>query len=339
MTAYLQVINNPHDDIRLRRIINKPKRSIGEATMTKAAEIAAGVGESVYSVINHASDYPALSRAAAKLTAFIELLDGLIEAHESGDYSLAELYNLILDHTDYKAYITAEKDDYEQRIENIDELSSNIIKFEEDYGDEATLEAFLEEISLMTDIDNYDAETDSVVMMTLHSAKGLEFPIVFIPGMEEGVFPSMQTVIEASELNEERRLAYVGITRAKEKLYLIKTRERMLFGSTTHNRESRFASEIPSRLVERTGNENAFAAHKFEYKSETSFDPFAKKKSASASSGNRYAVGNMVFHKVFGTGMVLTATPMGSDTMLEIAFDKVGTKTLMANFAKMEIIS
>ena len=339
MTAYLQVINNPHDDIRLRRIINKPKRSIGEATMTKAAEIAAGVGESVYSVIKHALDYPALSRAAAKLTAFVELLDGLIEAQESGDYSLAELYNLILDHTDYKAYITAEKDDYEQRIENIDELSSNIIKFEEDYGDEATLEAFLEEISLMTDIDNYDAETDSVVMMTLHSAKGLEFPIVFIPGMEEGVFPSMQTVIEASELNEERRLAYVGITRAKEKLYLIKTRERMLFGSTTHNRESRFASEIPSRLVERTGNENAFAAHKFEYKSETSFDPFAKKKSASAPSGNRYAVGNMVFHKVFGTGMVLTATPMGSDTMLEIAFDKVGTKTLMANFAKMEIIS
>ncbi len=262
MTAYLQVINNPHDDIRLRRIINKPKRAIGDATMTKVAEIGAGIGESAYSVIRHASDYPSLSRAASKLEAFAKLIEGLVEANESGDYSIAELYNLIIEHTDYKSFLKAEKDDWEQRIENIDELSSNIIKFQEDYGDDATLGAFLEEISLMTDIDNYDADTDSVVMMTLHSAKGLEFPVVFIPGMEDGVFPSMQTIMEAGELNEERRLAYVGITRAKEKLYLIKTRERMLFGSTTHNRESRFVTEIPSSLVEKTGNENIYAAHR-----------------------------------------------------------------------------
>ena len=339
MTAYLQVINNPHDDIRLRRIINKPKRAIGDTTMSKAADIAAGVGESIYSVIKHASDYPTLSRAASKLEAFTQLLDGLIEANASGDYSLAELYNLILEHTDYKNYLIAEKDDYEQRIENIDELSSNIIKFEEDYGDDADLGSFLEEISLMTDIDNYDAQTDSVVMMTLHSAKGLEFPVVFIPGMEEGIFPSMQTIIEASELGEERRLAYVGITRAKEKLYLLKTRERMLFGSTTHNRESRFVTEIPSKLVEKTGNENTFAAHQFEFKKQQNFDPFAKKKPMTKPSANQYAVGNMVFHKAFGKGMVLSVAPMGSDTMLEIAFDKVGTKTLMANFSKMEIIS
>ena len=339
MIAYLQVINNPHDDIRLRRIINKPKRAIGEATMTKAAEIAAGVGESVYTVIKHASDYPGLARSAAKLTAFVQLLDGLIEAHLSGDYSLAELYNLILEHTDYKAYITAEKDDYEQRIENIDELSSNIIKFQEDYGDEATLEAFLEEISLMTDIDNYDAGADCAVMMTLHSAKGLEFPVVFIPGMEEGVFPSMQTIINVSELNEERRLAYVGITRAKEKLYLIKTRERMLFGSTTHNRESRFVTEIPSALLERTGSENDFVRPQPEQRSAPVFDPFAKKRTAPQPSGNTYSVGNVVLHKVFGKGMILSITPMGNDSMLEIAFDKVGTKKLMANFARMEIIS
>ena len=340
MTSYLQVINNPHDDIRLRRIINKPKRAIGDTTMAKAAEIAAGVGESVYTVIKNASDYPALARSASKLMDFVKLIDGFIEAYESGDYSLAELYNLILEHTDYKAYLTREKDDYEQRIENIDELLSNIIKFQEDYGDEADLGSFLEEISLMTDIDNYDSASESVVMMTLHAAKGLEFPVVFIPGMEEGVFPSMQTIIEASELNEERRLAYVGITRAKEKLYLIKSRERMLFGSTTHNRESRFATEIPSRLLERTGSENAYAAHKVEYSSKPAFDPFAKKKPVSkpAASGN-YAVGNVVLHKVFGKGMILSTTPMGSDTLLEIAFDKVGTKKLMSNFAKMEIIS
>ena len=338
MTSYLQVINNPHDDIRLRRIINKPKRAIGDATMSKAADIAAGLGESIYSVIRHASDYPTLSRAASKLEDFAKLIDGFIEANESGDYSIAELYNLILEHTDYKSYLTAEKDDYEQRIENIDELSSNIIKFQEDYGDEATLDAFLEEISLMTDIDNYDSATDSVVMMTLHSAKGLEFPVVFIPGMEDGVFPSLQTMMESGELNEERRLAYVGITRAKEKLYLIKTRQRMLFGSTTHNRESRFVTEIPSALMEKTGNENVYAAVRPAGQPAQRFDPFAKKRPVTAPSTQNYAVGNMVLHKVFGKGMVLTVTPMGSDTMLEVAFDKVGTKKLMANFTKMEII-
>ncbi len=341
MTSYLQVVNNPHDDIRLRRIINKPKRAIGEATMTKVAEIAAGIGESVYSVIRHATDYPTLSRAAVKLESFAKLIEGFVEAAESGDYSIAELYSLILEHTDYKNYLIAEKDDYEQRIENIDELSSNIIKFQEDYGDDATLGAFLEEISLMTDIDNYDAETDSVVMMTLHSAKGLEFPVVFIPGMEDGVFPSMATIMESGELNEERRLAYVGITRAKEKLYLIKTRERMLFGSTTHNRESRFVTEIPSSLIDRTGNENPYAnrvtgSHP---QQQMQFNPFMKKKPVTAPTANHYKVGNTVFHKAFGKGLVLNATPMGNDTMLEIAFDKVGTKTLMANFAKMEILS
>ncbi|MBQ3331129.1 MAG: UvrD-helicase domain-containing protein [Ruminococcus sp.] len=342
MTSYLQVINNPHDDIRLRRIINKPKRAIGEATMTKVAEIAAGIGESVYSVIRHASDYPTLARAASKLESFAKLIEGLAEAAESGDYSIAELYNLILEHTDYKNYLIAEKDDYEQRIENIDELLSNIIKFMEDYGDDATLGAFLEEISLMTDIDNYDAETDSVVMMTLHSAKGLEFPIVFIPGMEDGVFPSMATIMEAGELNEERRLAYVGITRAKEKLYLIKTKERMLFGSTTHNRESRFITEIPSSLIERTGSENRYMNRQFDgHSPQQRFDPFAKRKSpspAGAVSDKSYHVGDVVLHKAFGKGMILSTTPMGNDTLLEIAFDSVGTKKVMSNFAKMEII-
>ncbi|MBQ3284092.1 MAG: UvrD-helicase domain-containing protein [Ruminococcus sp.] len=344
MTSYLQVVNNPHDDIRLRRIINKPKRAIGEATMTKVAEIAAGIGESVYSVIRHASDYPTLARAAAKLESFAKLIEGFVEAAESGDYSIAELYNLILEHTDYKNYLIAEKDDYEQRIENIDELSSNIIKFQEDYGDDASLGAFLEEISLMTDIDNYDADADCTVMMTLHSAKGLEFPVVFIPGMEDGVFPSMATIMEAGELNEERRLAYVGITRAKEKLYLIKTRERMLFGSTTHNRESRFVTEIPSSLIDRTGSENIFASGRQTERrpmQQNNFDPFAKRKPSApktAPTTNVYHIGDVVLHNAFGKGMIISTTAMGNDTLLEIAFDSVGTKKVMANFAKMEII-
>ncbi len=340
MTAYLQVINNPNDDVRLRRIINKPKRAIGETTVNKAMDIASAFGESLYSVIKHSSDYPDLSRASSKLNSFVLLLDGLIEAHESGDYSLAELYELVLEHTDYRNYLKAEKEDSDSRIENIEELKSNIINFEEDYGEEATLYNFLEEISLQTDIDNYDPEADCCVMMTLHSAKGLEFPVVFIPGMEEGLFPSMATIMNPSELSEERRLAYVGITRAKEKLYIVKTRERMLFGSTTHNRESRFATEIPSALVEKTGTQrptvNSYAQ---QTPTKMNFDPFAKKSTQKSTVSAKYSVGDMVLHKVFGKGMVTSAEPMGNDTMLEVAFDKVGTKTLMANFCKMEKLS
>lgn len=340
MTAYLQVINNPNDDVRMRRIINKPKRAIGDTTVSKAMDIASALGESLYSIIKHASDYPDLSRAAAKLSSFVALIDGLIDAYNSGDYSLAELYELVLEHTDYREYLKAEKDDHETRIENIEELKSNIIKFEEEYEQEASLSNFLEEISLQTDIDNYDPDADCAVMMTLHSAKGLEFPVVFIPGMEEGVFPSIATIMNPSELSEERRLAYVGITRAKEKLYIVKTRERMLFGSTTHNNESRFAKEIPSKLVEKTGNEKAFASAYAQNSApvKLNFDPFAKKSTAKPTEKANYSVGDMVLHKVFGKGMIVSAEPMGSDTMLEVAFDKVGTKTLMANFSKMEKI-
>lgn len=343
MTAYLQVINNPHDDVRIRRIINKPKRAIGETTVSHAADIAAGLGESIYTVIKNASDYPMLSRAEKKLAAFVSLIDGLIEAYNSGDYSLAEIYNLVLEHTDYENYLKSEKDNADVRIENIEELRSNIIKFEEDYDEEATLAAFLEEISLLSDIDNYDSQSDSTVMMTMHSAKGLEFPVVFIAGMEEGIFPSIATMMNPDELNEERRLAYVGITRAKEKLYLTKAKDRMLFGSTTHNRASRFVDEIPENLIEKTGDERKFsfspaynvseaANNKSSNYSVNSFKP------KSNSTGTKYSVGDMVLHKVFGKGMITKAEKMGNDTMLEIAFDKAGTKTLMANFSKMEKI-
>ena len=344
MLAYLQVINNPHDDVRLRRIINVPKRGIGGRTLEIAADIGTGLGESIYTVIREADSYPQLSRAAAKLKAFVALIDGLIEAQESGDYSLAELYNLILEHTSYEMYLRNEKDNADVRIENIEELSSNIIKFEEDYGEEADLSAFLEEISLMTDIDNYDAGADTCVMMTLHSAKGLEFPVVFITGMEDGLFPSVASMMNPEEIGEERRLAYVGITRAKEKLYLTKTRTRMLFGSTTYNKESRFVSEIPDDLMERTGESNKFgfgtaysggaAQTPAGSAAPAKKIPFYQKPAAKA--GVTYRVGDMVLHKVFGKGMVMSAEKMGNDTLLEIAFDKAGTKKLMANFCKME---
>lgn len=347
MVAYLQVINNPHDDVRLSRIINVPKRSIGTKTVSTAAEIASGLGESIYNIIKNADDFPALSRSAAKLKEFVSLIDGLIEAEQSGDYSLAELYNLIIEHTNYRTYLKNEKENADVRIENIEELLSNIIKFEEDYADEADLSSFLEEISLQTDIDNYDADADTCVMMTLHSAKGLEFPVVFITGMEDGIFPSYASIINPDEIGEERRLAYVGITRAKEKLYLTKTRSRMLFGSTSYNKTSRFLNEIPDELINIT-EENKKFVQSSSYSSQpdkisvgsskpkTAYNPSLYKKPA-VKSGVVYNVGDTVLHKVFGKGMVMKAEKMGNDTLLEIAFEK-GTKNLMANFSKMEKI-
>lgn len=349
MVAYLQVINNPYDDVRLGRIINVPKRGIGATTLEKASEIAAGLGESIYSVIKDADVYPQLSRAATKLKSFVALIDGLMEAEQSGDYSLAELYNLILEHTDYEKYLKTEKDNPDVRIENIEELSSNIIKFEEDYAEEASLSNFLEEISLQTDIDNYDAEADSSVMMTLHSAKGLEFPVVFIAGLEEGVFPSIATMMNPDELNEERRLAYVGITRAKEKLYITKAKSRMLMGHTSYNKVSRFVNEIPPELLNYTGEKKTFASTNgfsassshisigagSKFTPNKSFNTFTK---PAVKSGTVYKKGDCVFHKVFGKGMIMKTEKMGNDTMLEVAFDKSGTKTLMANFSKMEKI-
>ena len=307
MVAYLQVINNPHDDVRLGRIINVPKRGIGATTLEKASEIAAGLGESIYSVIKDADVYPQLSRAATKLKSFVALIDGLMEAEQSGDYSLAELYNLILEHTDYEKYLKTEKDNPDVRIENIEELSSNIIKFEEDYAEEASLSNFLEEISLQTDIDNYDAEADSSVMMTLHSAKGLEFPVVFIAGLEEGVFPSIATMMNPDELNEERRLAYVGITRAKEKLYITKAKSRMLMGHTSYNKVSRFVNEIPPELLNYTGEKKTFASTNgfsassshisigagSKFTPNKSFNTFTK---PAVKSGTVYKKGDCVFH-------------------------------------------
>lgn len=345
MLAYLQIISNPRDDVRLSRIINKPRRAIGDTTVQKIASIASALGESMYDVVKRAADYPDLSRSAQKLSAFASMIDGLIDASLSGDYTLAELYGLILEHTDYKNFLKAEKENADERIENVDELMSNIINFEEDYGDEASLTAFLEEIALQTDLDNMDSGADCVTMMTMHSSKGLEFPIVFIAGMEEGIFPSFKSVYDPDELNEEHRLAYVGITRAKKQLYLIHAQSRMLFGSTQHNNISRFCEEISSEYINRTGVKKA--AQQVSVSSAPAnmqFDPFKFSKqrqsstasSASPGSSSSYSAGDKVMHKVFGVGMILSAQRMGNDTMLEVAFDKVGTKTLMANFCKME---
>ncbi len=338
--SYLSVINNPADAIRLRRVLNEPKRGIGETSVAKAMEIAGQLGLTLYEVLSHAGDYPALSRAASKMQAFCAMLDGLIELSETA--SLHELLDETLSRTGYLDALRAEGPEAADRVDNVHELSSTILNYERD-ADEPTLAGFLEEVALFTDLDNYDTESDAVVLMTIHSAKGLEFEQVYLCGMEDGVFPSNQCLFGSeSELEEERRLAYVAITRAKRRLYLTRADTRMLYGSTGRNRPSRFLDEIPEELCR--SRSDAPPAFSFA----ASISPRRPAPARPATSGFRPAgspapsapavqVGQRVSHKTFGEGMVLSVTPMGGDTLLEIAFDRVGTKKLMSNFAKLTV--
>lgn len=347
--AYLTLINNTADNVRLRRIINEPKRGIGDTTLNNASEIAAGLGVSMFEVISNADSYPSLSRAASKLLQFSAMIKELIEAAQ--ELKPHELLEKTLSMTGYYQFLDLDKDTAQDRKENLNELKANLMRYEEE-SDEPTLNGFLEEIALMTDIDNYNADSDTVVMMTLHSAKGLEFPVVFIIGMEDGVFPGNQSIYNPDDMEEERRLAYVGITRAKQELYLTNTRTRLMFGSTTHNAPSRFLGEIPDDLTEKTGV-TSYSSYRRSAEDEpyrdfgedfTSGRPIkrgftaqttARKPQPAAASMETYKIGDTVTHKVFGQGVILSAKSMGNDTLLEIAFEKSGTKKLMANFAKL----
>ena len=343
MIAYLSVINNPSDEIRLRRIVNQPKRSIGDKTIATASEIAGALGESLLEVLGRADEFDSLRRASVKLKAFYDMMQELIDANDDESVSLHELYELILEKTGYIEALRGEKEEAETRIENINELASNLLKFQEENREEATLSAFLEEVSLMTDIDNYDETADTAVMMTMHSAKGLEFPVVFLPGFEEGIFPGLQAIYDPNEIQEERRLCYVAITRAKESLYLLNADSRMLFGSTSRNRPSRFSLEIPLDLINKTreqdwrkpdlGTKMPVAETELRRKSATAAMHFGQV-TPPARSGNVFKTGDMVQHKTFGKGLVISAIPMGNDVLLEIAFEQ-GTKKLMANFARL----
>ncbi|MGN0518986.1 MAG: ATP-dependent helicase [Acutalibacteraceae bacterium] len=353
MMAYLHVVDNHNDDIRLLRIVNKPKRAIGEATMEKVQDIAQNLGESIFTVMENADEYAALQKSAKKLMDFCKLINDFSELLEDGEHSLDEVYDSIVENTEYIPYLRSEfakePTKRDSKIENIEELKTNIMNYIKD-NEDGSLSGFLEEISLITDIDNYDADADTVVMMTMHSAKGLEFPVVFIPGMEDGIFPGLQSIYSGEDLQEERRLAYVGITRAKEKLYLTKATARMLFGQTKRNLESRFLKEIPTDLLEIIRPEGqrivsindivasgGFGVSASAQRPKPVMPSFAKP-SVSQKTASVYKSGDRVQHKVFGEGTVLNATKMGNDTLLEIAFDKIGTKKLMANYANLTLL-
>ena len=345
MLAYLCLINNRSDDLRLRRIINLPPRGIGAKTLETVNRLAAAEEMCLYSVVADAANYGPLEKVAGKLTAFSQLIEDLAELQDT--LSLPDFYEEVLQRTGYQAMLEA-KDDLESRtrLENVRELKSSIISYVEN-TDDPSLSGFLEEIALYTDLEQYDQGSEAVVLMTMHSAKGLEFDHVFLVGLEEGLFPSSRATTSAEELEEERRLCYVAITRAKLTLTITYARQRMLYGHTTYGRPSRFLSEIPPDCVDAPAPKPQPAYEPQRSSLYGDYDRYTpasgqrrEKRREYSSLGAKpqgakvqFAKGDMVVHRAFGRGMVLSVLPMGNDALLEIAFDEIGTKRLMANTA------
>ena len=386
MLAYLCVVNNKQDDLRLRRIINNPPRGIGNTTVEKAAAIAAREGSSLWEVVSHATDHPELQKAAGRLGQFTAMMDELTGFAHAMD--LPAFYETVVERTGYAVMLQSKPDiENRTRLENVRELLTSINGYVENAEGEPSLAGFLDEIALYTDLDSHDPDEDAVVMMTMHAAKGLEFPVVFVVGMEEGIFPGMRTIGDAEEMEEERRLCYVALTRAKQRLYLTCAGQRMLFGRTSSNRPSRFAGEIPAELLEQSGRNYLDPGRDEDWDGfdqtrpavSTYRDPYSRgqggygrpaaysRPTAGGEGGSRYGrggaytpsrparasrldtgytapsqsgaalpayqKGDMLEHKAFGRGMVLSVQKMGGDALLEIAFDNVGTKRLMLKSA------
>ena len=341
--AYLSVVSNSNDNLRLRRIINEPKRKIGEATMNQIEILAENVGKNMFDVMENAREYRAISKSASKFDLFVYLIHTLrnIAANEK----LSTLVEKTIELSGYGAMLAAAEENGEstERSENVRALISYAEEYEQN-NENATLEGFLEDIALVADVDNYDSEADAVVLMTIHSAKGLEFPVVFLPGMEEEIFPSGRSVLQAEELEEERRLAYVAITRAKDRLFMIHARERLFYGKTMYNPPSRFIDEIDSEFKkEDTPKEKAKPKTEFGEKTRKvriSDELFSRSAVAAnvgktSVSGVTFRPGDRVKHLMFGEGTLISAKKMGADILYEIAFDNVGTKKLMATYAKL----
>ena len=344
MVAYLHVIANPDDNLRLLRIVNEPKRKIGDATLSAVAEIAAREEISYSRVLEKAADYPELQKAASRLLEFASLMKSL-RAEECG---ASDLIRHVYEKSGYGEMLRAEGEVSKTRIDNIGELVSAAAEYEKRV-EEPSLVGFLEEIALISDVDKYDENADAVVLMTIHSAKGLEFPTVFLPGMEEGVFPTSQVRDDPAELNEERRLAYVALTRAKEKIFITHTHERMMYGRTAYNPPSRFLrEEIPEALLEKDEPKRAYTSTAYRPSGGGSFESrlsgeFLRRPAATAApkrpplgSFTRFTVGDRVAHTVFGKGEILSVKEMGGDLLYEVRFDSGATKKLMATYAKLQ---
>ncbi len=344
MLSYLCVINNRADDLRLLRIINNPPRGIGGKTVEVAQRLANAEGKGLYHIVSNPNDYAPLQKSSAKLQSFCQIIEGLAELLDTG-ISLPDFYEEVMHRTEYVQMLESKPtEENKTRLENIRELKSSINAFVEN-AENPTLADFLEEIALYTDLENYSDGEEAVVMMTMHSAKGLEFDTVFLVGLEEGLFPGMRAIGDNSEMEEERRLCYVAITRAKRKLNISYARQRMLYGRTNAAMPSRFLKEIPDSVLERKGGyrtattssygQSSWSGATTAYQSapKKQYSAFTAPASTPAAPKIDFNKGDMVQHSAFGKGMILSVIKMGGDALLEIAFDQVGTKKLMAKTA------
>lgn len=363
--SYLRFINNPADAVSLKRIINEPKRGIGATTIAKAEAIAAEKDISLFDVLRKADIYPELIRSSARILEFINIMQQLMNKKDEGD--LCDYVEEVINKSGYKVALAAENSiESQSRLENIDELLSAVKEYVNG-EEEPSLAGFLEATALVADIDGYDEEQPAVVLMTIHSAKGLEFDVVFIAGLDEGIFPSSRSILSNEDLEEERRLCYVAITRAKKQLYITHARQRMLFGSTQYYAESRFLEEIPPELVCEFGKkkEKYISSHSaFSGREEGGFLQGEKNKQnavktrktkenifkSSASSlfekfdfraakpkaDINFKAGDKVWHKKFGSGVITNVAELGNDRKLTIEFETEGTKNLMAMFANLK---
>lgn len=352
LLSYLKTIDNAADDLAVRRILNVPKRGIGATTISKVESYAEYMDMSFYDALRVAEEVPNLGRAASKIDGFVTFIQSLKSKAQA--YKVSELLEEVIDLTGYVDELRAEDtDEARARIENIDELITKTVSYEEamqDEGREATLSGFLEEIALIADIDSVDPDQDYVLLMTLHSAKGLEFPYVYLAGMEDGIFPGSMTIFsgDPSDMEEERRLCYVGITRAKKELTMTSARQRMIRGETQYNRTSRFVHEIPRELVELG---NSIQEHRPKMPDQSpKVSSLAKMKQAlrtpvyqqgsqiKKASSLDYGVGDSVRHVKFGVGIVKEIKDGGRDYEVTVDFDRYGVKKMFAGFAKLKKI-
>ncbi len=356
--AYLQLICNHADRERLLRIINEPRRKIGDKTMSLVSAIAEETGQSLFSVMENADQYPAIARALPQIKNFTDLINRLTSLMES--LPLPDLFDAVMEQSGYLPMLREGGEPEREHIENIAELKSNIVEYvgaKEAAGETPTFSDFLEEYALVADVDKYDTEADAVVLMTIHSAKGLEFPIVFLPGMEDGIFPGMQNILGKSEdMEEERRLCYVAITRAKEQIFISHAKSRIWYGQTVANPLSRFVGEIPEKylvredLTARAMNAGGHTPTGSYYERPrrpqpvrhtdriTVGQPTPDATVKARATVNALLPGDRVTHATFGEGQILSVKPMGADKLIEVIFDSVGTKKLMGTYAKLKKI-